>query len=154
MRVGRQFFKSTSARLPPFFFSKFVSDALMIFTGNYAVLNLLGSTFSVKGIAIIVLGLASVGGFLFLDLAHAAATEEGTVQFQNMEISSTGGQIDAAAVFGNGSDLKADSRPDLDQLLPITSSRREPLHFLRYAGNQHGAASRRRPTPGSAENYP
>ena len=53
--------------VPPFFFGKFVSDAMMIFTGRYAVQNLVHSTFSVKGIVIIVFALAIIGGFLFVD---------------------------------------------------------------------------------------
>lgn len=53
--------------VPPFFFGKFISDAVMIFTGNYAVHNLLASTLSAKGIGVIAICLVSVGGFLFLD---------------------------------------------------------------------------------------
>ena len=53
--------------VPPFFFGKFLSDALMVFTGNYALQNLTGSLFSVKNIIIMVLGVVIVAGFLFLD---------------------------------------------------------------------------------------
>jgi membrane protein DedA with SNARE-associated domain len=53
--------------VPPFFFGKFVSDAMMILAGRYAVQNLVHSTFSVKGIAIIVFSLVIIGGFLFVD---------------------------------------------------------------------------------------
>jgi hypothetical protein len=53
--------------VPPFFFGKFISDAVMVFTGSYTMQNLLGSTLSVKGIGVIAICLVSVGGFLFLD---------------------------------------------------------------------------------------
>jgi membrane protein YqaA with SNARE-associated domain len=56
--------------VPPFFFGKFVSDAVMILTGRYAFLNLTGimhGTFSAKGILIIVVALVVTGGFLFVD---------------------------------------------------------------------------------------
>jgi len=56
--------------VPPFFFGKFVSDAVMILTGRYAFLNLteIGhGTFSAKGILLIVVALGVTGGFLFLD---------------------------------------------------------------------------------------
>lgn len=56
--------------LPPFFCGKFVSDAVMIFTGSYAVgsLNEIKEhLLSVKGVAFILLGLVIVGAFLFLD---------------------------------------------------------------------------------------
>jgi membrane protein DedA with SNARE-associated domain len=56
--------------LPPFFAGKFVSDAVLIFTGRYAVRNLTGlvqGAFSAKGILIIVATLVVTGGFLFVD---------------------------------------------------------------------------------------
>ena len=56
--------------LPPFFAGKFVTDAVLIFTGRYAVRNLTGlvqGAFSAKGIAIIVATLVVTGGFLFVD---------------------------------------------------------------------------------------
>ena len=56
--------------LPPFFCGKFLSDALMIFTGDYAATNfhdLVHGTFSPKGIVIAVVGLVIIGAFLFLD---------------------------------------------------------------------------------------
>src|ERR1019366_2268753 len=56
--------------VPPFFAGKFVSDAVLIFTGRYAVLNLTGlvhGAFSAKGIIIIVVTLVVAGGFLFVD---------------------------------------------------------------------------------------
>jgi len=56
--------------LPPFFVGKFVSDAVMLFTGNYAIHNsmdVLNGTFSWKGLTTIVEGLVVLGAFLFLD---------------------------------------------------------------------------------------
>jgi membrane protein YqaA with SNARE-associated domain len=56
--------------VPPFFFGKFVSDAVLIFTGRYAVLNLteiVHGAFSAKGILTIVVALVVTGGFLFVD---------------------------------------------------------------------------------------
>jgi len=56
--------------LPPFFAGKFVSDALMLFFGRYAVQNsaaLIYGTFSWKGITTIVAGLVVLAAFLFLD---------------------------------------------------------------------------------------
>ena len=56
--------------LPPFFAGKFVTDAVLIFTGRYAVRNLTGlvqGALSAKGISIIVATLVVTGGFLFVD---------------------------------------------------------------------------------------
>ena len=56
--------------VPPFFVGKFISDAVMIFTGRYAVLNLneiMHGAFSVKGISTILVTLVVTGGFLFVD---------------------------------------------------------------------------------------
>lgn len=56
--------------LPPFFVGKFISDAIMVFTGNHVVHSLkdaAGGAFSLKGIITMVLGLAILGAFLFLD---------------------------------------------------------------------------------------
>ena len=56
--------------LPPFFAGKFVTDAVLIFTGRYAVRNLTGlvqGAFSAKGILIIMATLVLTGGFLFVD---------------------------------------------------------------------------------------
>jgi hypothetical protein len=69
--------------IPPFFAGKFISDAAMIFGGRYAVGNLgelVDGTFSVKGIALMVLGLAIIGGFLFID--WFALLERKTLQFK------------------------------------------------------------------------
>ena len=56
--------------LPPFFVGKFVSDAVMLFTGRYAIHNsvdLVYGTFSWKGITTMVAGLVILAAFLFLD---------------------------------------------------------------------------------------
>lgn len=56
--------------LPPFILGKFISDAVMIFTGSYAIHNsvdLVYGTFSWKGIAAIMVGLVALGAFLFVD---------------------------------------------------------------------------------------
>ena len=65
--------------VPPFFVGKFASDALMIFTGRYAIENLGRSTFSVNGIIVIVLGLGIIGAFLFMD--WRALLEEKKLRF-------------------------------------------------------------------------
>jgi len=59
-----------SHTVPPFFCGKFVSDAVMIFTGLYAAANfkdLVHGSYSPKAIAALVLGVVVIGGFLFLD---------------------------------------------------------------------------------------
>ena len=56
--------------LPPFFVGKFVSDAVMLFTGSYAIQNsvdVVYGTFSWKGFTTIAVGLVVLGAFLFLD---------------------------------------------------------------------------------------
>jgi membrane protein DedA with SNARE-associated domain len=56
--------------IPPFLLGKFISDAVMILTGRYAVGNTSGlvhGTFSVKGIMTAVVGLLVIGAFLFVD---------------------------------------------------------------------------------------
>ena len=56
--------------LPPFFVGKFVSDAVMLFSGRYAIqksADLIYGAFSWKGIITMVAGLVVVGAFLFLD---------------------------------------------------------------------------------------
>ncbi len=56
--------------LPPFFVGKFISDAVMLFTGSYAIhssVDVFNGTFSLKGIITIVVGLVVLGAFLFLD---------------------------------------------------------------------------------------
>jgi hypothetical protein len=58
------------AILPPFFVGKFISDAVMLFTGRSAIsgfAELFHGTFSIKGIITAVLSVLVIGGFLFLD---------------------------------------------------------------------------------------
>ncbi len=59
-----------SYTVPPFFCGKFLSDAVMIFSGLYAAANfknLVHDSYSPKGIVTLVLGCVVIGGFLFLD---------------------------------------------------------------------------------------
>lgn len=59
-----------SHTVPPFFCGKFLSDAVMIFTGLYAATNfndLVHGGYSPKGIVTIVVGVVVISGFLFLD---------------------------------------------------------------------------------------
>ncbi len=53
--------------VPPFVLGKTVSDAVMIFTGRYAVQDLPGNILSLKGLLIAGLGFLIVGCFLFVD---------------------------------------------------------------------------------------
>jgi membrane protein YqaA with SNARE-associated domain len=56
--------------LPPFFIGKFVSDAVMLFSGSFAIhdsVDLVYGTFSWKGITTMVAGLVVLAAFLFLD---------------------------------------------------------------------------------------
>jgi membrane protein YqaA with SNARE-associated domain len=56
--------------VPPFFCGKFLSDAVMVFTGLYAAANfkdLVRGSCSPKAIVMLVLGIVVIGGFLFLD---------------------------------------------------------------------------------------
>ena len=69
-RVARMRETVAPCQLPPFFVGKFVSDAVMLFTGRYAVHNsadLVHGTFSWKSAITIVAGLVVVAAFLFLD---------------------------------------------------------------------------------------
>jgi membrane protein YqaA with SNARE-associated domain len=68
--------------IPPFFVGKFVSDAVMLFTGSRAIAHLadlLHGTMSVKGIATIVISILIILGFLFLD--WRAVLEKKKVRF-------------------------------------------------------------------------
>ena len=59
-----------SHTVPPFFCGKFLSDAIMIFTGLYAATNLkdfVNGSYSPKAIVTLVLGFVVIAGFLFLD---------------------------------------------------------------------------------------
>ena len=56
--------------LPPFFCGKFMSDAIMIFTGLYAAnnfKNIVNGIYSPKAIVMLALGLVVIAWFLFLD---------------------------------------------------------------------------------------
>jgi membrane protein YqaA with SNARE-associated domain len=56
--------------LPPFFVGKFVSDAVMLFTGQYALhdsVALVDGPFSWRGITAMLVGLLVLAAFLFLD---------------------------------------------------------------------------------------
>src|SRR6185369_11832420 len=56
--------------VPPFFCGKFISDAVMLLTGRYAVNNmsdLVRGTFSWKGITGALIGLLLIGALLFID---------------------------------------------------------------------------------------
>lgn len=59
-----------SHTLPPFFCGKFLSDAVMIFTGLYAAANfmdLVHGSYSPKAMVTLVVGIVVITGFLFLD---------------------------------------------------------------------------------------
>lgn len=56
-----------SRTVPPFFLGKFISDAVMIFTGSYAARNLAGNALSLKSVVFMAFGIVIVVGFLFLD---------------------------------------------------------------------------------------
>lgn len=56
--------------IPPFFIGKFISDAVMLFTGRQAIsglADLVHGTFSIKGAVTAVVSLLVIAGFLFLD---------------------------------------------------------------------------------------
>jgi membrane protein YqaA with SNARE-associated domain len=56
--------------VPPFFCGKFLSDAVMVFSGLYAAANfkdLVHGSYSLKAIVTLVVGVVVIGGFLFLD---------------------------------------------------------------------------------------
>lgn len=56
--------------LPPFFVGKFISDAIMLFSGRYAfqqAINPMAGAFSWKSATALALGLIFIGAFLFLD---------------------------------------------------------------------------------------
>jgi membrane protein DedA with SNARE-associated domain len=59
-----------SHTLPPFFCGKFLSDAIMIFTGLYTAnnfKNIVNGIYSPKAIVMLALGLVVIAWFLFLD---------------------------------------------------------------------------------------
>jgi membrane protein DedA with SNARE-associated domain len=74
-----------SRMLPPFFCGKFLSDALMIFTGLYATANftkLVEGSYSQKGIVTLVLGCVVIAGFLFLDWRALLQRKKFTFNFR------------------------------------------------------------------------
>jgi hypothetical protein len=71
--------------VPPFFCGKFLSDAVMIFTGLYAAANyknLMPGTLSPKGIVTLVLGCVVIAGFLFLDWRALLQRKKFTFNFR------------------------------------------------------------------------
>ena len=74
-----------SHTVPPFFGGKFLSDAVMIFTGLYAAANfkdLVHGSYSPKAIAALVLGVVVIGGFLFLDWRALLQKKKFTFNFR------------------------------------------------------------------------
>jgi membrane protein YqaA with SNARE-associated domain len=74
-----------SHMLPPFFCGKFLSYAVMIFTGLYAAANykdLMLGAISPKGIVALVLGCAVLAGFLFLDWRALLQRKKFTFNFR------------------------------------------------------------------------
>jgi membrane protein DedA with SNARE-associated domain len=74
-----------SRTLPPFFCGKFLSNAVMIFTGLYAAANfkdLEHGTLSPKGIVTLVLGCVVLAGFLFLDWRALLQRKKFTFNFR------------------------------------------------------------------------
>ena len=74
-----------SHTLPPYFCGKFLSNAVMIFTGLYAAANyknLVPGTLSPKGIVMLVLGCVVIAGFLFLDWRALLQRKKFTFNFR------------------------------------------------------------------------
>jgi membrane protein YqaA with SNARE-associated domain len=74
-----------SRTLPPFFCGKFLSDAVMIFTGLYAAANfkdLVHGSVSPKAIVTLVVGFVVIGGFLFLDWRALLQRKKFTFNFR------------------------------------------------------------------------
>jgi membrane protein YqaA with SNARE-associated domain len=71
--------------LPPFFVGKFVSDAVMLFSGRYALTNsvdVVYGSFSWKGTATITAGVVVLAAFLFLDWRRLLERKEARVNFR------------------------------------------------------------------------
>jgi membrane protein YqaA with SNARE-associated domain len=71
--------------LPPFFVGKFISDAVMLFSGRYAVTNsvdLVYGTFSWKGAATIAAGMVVLAAFLFLDWRRLLEQKQVRMEFR------------------------------------------------------------------------
>ena len=74
-----------SHTVPPFFCGKFLSDAIMIFTGLYAAnnfKNLVNGIYSPKAIVMLALGLVVIAGFLFLDWRALLQRKKFTLNFR------------------------------------------------------------------------
>jgi membrane protein DedA with SNARE-associated domain len=74
-----------SHTVPPYFCGKFLSNAVMIFTGLYAAANFKGlvhGTYSPKAIAALFLGCAVLAGFLFLDWRALLQRKKFTFNFR------------------------------------------------------------------------
>ncbi len=74
-----------SHMVPPFFCGKFLSYAVLIFTGFYAAANfqdLMHGSFSPKGIVTLVLACVVIGGFLFLDWRALLQRKKFTFNFR------------------------------------------------------------------------
>ncbi len=74
-----------SHTVPPFFCGKFLSDAVMIFTGLYAATtfeDLVHGSVSPKAIVTLGLGLMVIGGFLFLDWRALLQRKKFTFNFR------------------------------------------------------------------------
>jgi membrane protein YqaA with SNARE-associated domain len=74
-----------SHTVPPYFCGKFLSNAVMIFTGLYAAANykdFVHGSFSPKGIVTLVLGFVVIVGFLFLDWRALLQRKKFTFNFR------------------------------------------------------------------------
>jgi hypothetical protein len=74
-----------SRTVPPYFCGKFLSNAVMIFTGLYAAANykdFVPGSFSPKGIVTLVLGFVVIVGFLFLDWRALLQRKKFTFNFR------------------------------------------------------------------------
>ena len=71
--------------LPPFFVGKFVSDAVMLFTGRYALTSSVGlvyGAFSWKDLTTITVGVVLLAAFLFLDWRRLLEEKQLRVDFR------------------------------------------------------------------------
>jgi membrane protein YqaA with SNARE-associated domain len=74
-----------SRTLPPFFCGKFLSDAIMIFTGLYAAnnfKNIVNGIYSPKAIVMLALGFVVIAGFLFLNWRELLQQKKFTFNFR------------------------------------------------------------------------
>jgi membrane protein YqaA with SNARE-associated domain len=71
--------------LPPFFVGKFVSDAVMLLSGRYALTNsveLLYGNFFWKGLVMIAAGVAALAAFLFVDWRRLLEQKQLQLEFR------------------------------------------------------------------------